>query len=176
MTTAKAQSPLNENQASLVQAFGVFNELSEKLTSAYGQLEGQVAELTEELSKSRLERSKERAQKEHLADSLTSLLEALPAAVVLVDGRDRIDRFNPAAEALFPHLAWGRRWTEVVNETVLGEAGHGDWLLNDGQRVNVTHKPLVDRKYRLLFSSKGNRGKPGPKGPSPELIAAIVVL
>ena len=31
------------------------------------------------------------------------------------------------------------------------------------------HKTLVDRKYRLLFSSTGRRRKPGPKGPSPEL-------
>ena len=38
------------------------------------------------------------------------------------------------------------------------------------------HKALVDDKYRLPFSSTGNRGKPGPKGPSPELIAAIVAL
>ena len=32
---------------------------------------------------------------------------------------------------------------------------------------------LVKRKYRQLFSPK-RRGKPGPMGPSPELIAAIV--
>jgi putative transposase len=36
------------------------------------------------------------------------------------------------------------------------------------------HRALVDRKYRLLFSSSPHRCKPGPKGPSPELIAAIV--
>ena len=35
------------------------------------------------------------------------------------------------------------------------------------------HAALVKRKYRQLFSPK-RRGKPGPKGPSPELIAAIV--
>jgi len=35
------------------------------------------------------------------------------------------------------------------------------------------HAALVNRKYRKLFSPK-RRGKPGPKGPSPELIAAIV--
>jgi len=35
------------------------------------------------------------------------------------------------------------------------------------------HASLVKRKYRQLFSPK-QRGKPGPKGPSPELIAAIV--
>jgi transposase InsO family protein len=38
------------------------------------------------------------------------------------------------------------------------------------------HKALVDRKYRLLFSSSANRNKPGPKGPSPELIAVIVEM
>ena len=38
------------------------------------------------------------------------------------------------------------------------------------------HKALVDRKYRLLFSSSSHRRKPGPKGPSAELIAAIVEM
>ena len=38
------------------------------------------------------------------------------------------------------------------------------------------HKALVDRKYRLLFSSLDRPRKPGPKGPSAELIAAIVEL
>lgn len=38
------------------------------------------------------------------------------------------------------------------------------------------HKALVDRKYRLLFSSRYRRHKPGPKGPSAELIAAIIEL
>ena len=38
------------------------------------------------------------------------------------------------------------------------------------------HKALVDRKYRLLFSSTGHRRKPGPKRPSRDLIAAIVEM
>jgi len=38
------------------------------------------------------------------------------------------------------------------------------------------HQALVDRKYRLLFSFSSRRRKPGPKGPSPELIAAIVEM
>jgi transposase InsO family protein len=37
------------------------------------------------------------------------------------------------------------------------------------------HRALVKRKYRLLFTRK-KRGKPGPKGPSPELIAAIIEM
>jgi hypothetical protein len=37
------------------------------------------------------------------------------------------------------------------------------------------HAAMKRRKYRLLFSS-GHRGKPGPKGPSKELINAIVAM
>ena len=36
------------------------------------------------------------------------------------------------------------------------------------------HKALVDRKYQSLFSSSPHRCKPGLKGPSAELVAAIV--
>ncbi len=38
------------------------------------------------------------------------------------------------------------------------------------------HKTLVDRKYRLLFSSPTQPRKPGPKGSSVQLIAAIVEM
>jgi transposase InsO family protein len=37
------------------------------------------------------------------------------------------------------------------------------------------HRALVKRKYRLLFTPK-TRGKPGPKGPSAELISMIVEM
>ena len=37
------------------------------------------------------------------------------------------------------------------------------------------HDLLINRKYRLLYSSC-KKGKPGPKGPSPELIQAIIEL
>ena len=38
------------------------------------------------------------------------------------------------------------------------------------------HKALVHRKYRLLFSPFRRKRKPGPKGPSTQLIAAIVEM
>ncbi len=37
------------------------------------------------------------------------------------------------------------------------------------------HKALVNRKYRLLYSAK-HQGKPGPKGPDPELIKLVVEM
>ena len=38
------------------------------------------------------------------------------------------------------------------------------------------HSLLKQRKYRLLYSSAGSKRKPGPKGPSQELIQAIVEM
>jgi len=37
------------------------------------------------------------------------------------------------------------------------------------------HRSMVKRKYSLLFTPK-TRGRPGPTGPSPELILAIVEM
>ncbi len=38
------------------------------------------------------------------------------------------------------------------------------------------HNLLKQSKYRLLYSSAGSKRKPGPKGPSPELIQAIIEM
>lgn len=38
------------------------------------------------------------------------------------------------------------------------------------------HKALVDRKYRRLFSSAETRRKPGPKGPTEGIVAAILEM
>jgi len=152
MSQAQPQFPPSiDDPASLTEAFNAFNELSERLSSAYGQLEGEVSQLNEELALSRAQRQREQAQKEQLADRLSALLEALPAAVVLVDGRDRVDRFNPEAEKLFAGLAWGRRWSEVRDESVLSASNTGEWLLAQERRVNVSVQPLSDGGQILVL-------------------------
>ena len=143
--------PVAEDAASLTRTFDTFTELSEQLSSAYGQLENEVSQLSEELARSREQRQSEQAQKEQLADRLSVVLEALPAAVVLVDGRDRIDRYNPAAELLFQGLAWGRRWSEVREENLLAATSASDWLLRSGKRVNVSCQPLGDGGQILVM-------------------------
>jgi two-component system sensor histidine kinase FlrB len=141
---------LNDREA-LEEAFGLFNQLSEQLTSAYGQLESRVAQLNGELTQSRQARSRVSAEKARLADRLSNLLEALPAAVVLVDGRDRVDQFNPAAQALFPSIAWGRRWTEVRDETLARLADGDEWRLADGRHVSMRCRPLNDNGRVLVM-------------------------
>jgi len=141
---------LNDREA-LAEAFGVFNQLSEQLTSAYSQLETRVAQLNDELARSRQARSRELAEKERLADRLSNLLEALPAAVVLVDGRDRVDQFNPAAQTLFPSIAWGRRWSQVRDETLARLPDGDEWRLADGRHVSMRCRPLNDNGRVLVM-------------------------
>ncbi len=141
-----------DDSRTLTAAFLQFNELSVRLTAAYGQLESRIAELNAQLASSRHARLNERVEKERLADRLTGLLEMLPAAVVLVDGRDRIDRFNHAAELLLPNLAWGRRWHEVLHEQLaVGSRDDPEWLLAGGARVSVTVRELSDQGRILVL-------------------------
>lgn len=140
-----------DKATSLTRAFHEFNTLSEDLSRAYGRLETQVAELTRELTRSRPAQDTEQLQKQQLADRLSTLLEAMPAAVVLVDGRDRIDRFNPAAEILFEGLCWGRHWSQVLEDNLLSRMGPGDWVLRNQLRVNVSQRPLGDGGQILVM-------------------------
>lgn len=51
----------------------------------------------------------------------------------------------------------------------------GDAIIIKPATLLKFHKALVDRKYYLLFSRKSRR-RPGPKGPSAELISLIIVI
>ena len=80
----------------LHEAFNAFREISEHLTESYRVLEERVATLTEELAAARSERLQQLAEKERLANRLQQLLDALPGAVVVLDGADVIQDYNPS--------------------------------------------------------------------------------
>jgi two-component system response regulator FlrC len=86
-----------------------------------------------------------------LARRLSSLLDALPAAVIVVDGKDRVDQYNTAAAALFPSLSWGRRWRDVLAETGVAQAEDGDgWRLPDGRVYSVSRRALRPDPGQIL--------------------------
>jgi two-component system response regulator FlrC len=86
-----------------------------------------------------------------LARRLSSLLDALPAAILVVDGRGRVDQFNPAALSLFPTLAWGRQWRDVLDEgSVARNAADDEWRLPDGTLVSVSRRALRPDPGQIL--------------------------
>ena len=76
------QNPLDPTE--LKRAFHMFNEMSQQLSDSYAFLEGKVEQLSGELATVSAQRMQELAEKERLADRMESLLQMLPAGVLLL--------------------------------------------------------------------------------------------
>jgi len=144
MSVAQLAEQKNKQQNS-ISAFG-----SETFDSSYVELQAQITELNARLLATSQERRRETKEKARLANQLSILLDLAPAGIIVIDGKGRIDRFNPAAEKLFPNLAWGRRWSEVKQESVL-IAFDSEWTLESDQVVNVSSSALASNGELLIL-------------------------
>jgi two-component system sensor histidine kinase FlrB len=142
---------LADRQHALESAFKLFNQLSEELTGSYQQLQEQVLELSQELAAARSERMVQLAEKERLADRLERLLETLPAAVIVLDGEERIREFNPAALKLFGSLQEFDPWPEVMRANVLtGDISGSELRLASGRLLTLSSSQLEQTPGRIL--------------------------
>lgn len=141
----------HSHSAHLQSAFADFEAASGKLATFYQNLEGQVMKLTEELNNSRAAQAQQLREKEIVAKRLGSLLEALPAGVVVLDGAGCIAEFNPAAVDLLGPLRAGGRWIDTVTKAFqpLWDDGH-DISLTDGRRVNIATEALQGEPGQIL--------------------------
>lgn len=145
------QNPVNRKQ-DLHEAFHAFSELSERLSESYRLLEERVAVLTKELAAARSERLQQLAEKERLANRLQRLLEALPGAVVVLDGKDLIQECNPGAVDLLGEPLLGEKWVDVVERSIAGMSGDGYYAtLNDGRQVGISSRALGTEPGRILL-------------------------
>ncbi len=85
--------------------------------------------------------------------------------LVINRSRQRSPPLTQTDRTLFAMLA------QVISKRRLGKLA----IIIKPATVLNFHKALVNRKYRLLYSAK-SRGKPGPKGPNPELINLVLDL
>lgn len=116
-------APLREEEAArLAEAFRIFNQASQELSDAYSALQGQVEQLTAELAEANGELRRQYEEKARLTDRLTTLLNELPAGVVVLDHDGRVIQSNPAARALLGGEAEGSGWPEVSARLVPTEA------------------------------------------------------
>lgn len=99
----------------LEQAFRAFNQRSLELEASYRELESRVALLNKELAAARSERFQELVEKERVAGRLEQLLEALPGAVVVLDGSGVVQECNPGAVAMLGKPLVGMPWREVAD-------------------------------------------------------------
>ena len=128
----------------------VVEKVSPAVEPSYEQLQQQVKRLRRELSDSLHRHIQELKDKERLANRLYLLLQTLPAAVIVIDEKDRIDQFNPVAEVLFPEIRWGRLWQEVFSEQILFQTANNEWRLKDGRCISISQKSLSPDPGKIL--------------------------
>lgn len=142
---------ISPKKQQLEDAFHVFNHVSEQLVDSYQLLQSQVVGLTHELAEARSERIEQLLEKERLANRITRLLETLPAAVVVVDGDEAVEQFNPAASRLFPQLARGDGWPELYRLNFRPGRINGEQWLNSGRLVKLTERALDPDPGKILL-------------------------
>ncbi len=141
--------PLNQKQ--LEDAFQVFNQVSEQLVGSYQQLQEQVQQLSAELATARSERMRQLAEKELLANRLSQLLDALPAAVVVLDGKDRVEQCNPAATELFSGIQANMAWSQVYKANFKQDQRGKEQILLSGRLISMTERKLDADGGRILL-------------------------
>ena len=124
-------------------AFALFNRVSGELSDSYRRLERQVEQLSSELQQVDRARLAELEAKECVSDRLRSLLDLLPAGVVVLDPRGRVCDCNPAAREMLGCELPGERWVDVVRRTITPRLDDGHEIsLATGRRVSVATRSL----------------------------------
>ncbi|MDH5785012.1 MAG: ATP-binding protein [Chromatiales bacterium] len=136
---------LGEASSSLVQ-------LRAQLADTYSTIEQRIDRLTGELEEAHSERRNELAEKERLADRLQSLLNALPAAVLVLDGKGRVQELNPAAVVLLGDSLAGQLWRELIDELFIAQTEPaGELLLRNGRYVTLSTCPLGSEPGQIVM-------------------------
>lgn len=140
MRSARLKPVPPPDSAELQADFALINR---ELTDSCRQLERRVEALSSELEQVDRARLRELEQKEQLSERLRSLLDLLPAGVVVLDERGRIVDANPAARQMLGGSLPGERWGSVIRRAFRprGDDGH-EISLADGRRVSVETRSL----------------------------------
>lgn len=136
----------------LKDAFQVFNQFSQQLTTSYRLLEEQVCHLTLELAAARHERLQQLNEKERLANRLQGLLAALPAGVIVLDDKGVIKEFNPAAQSILGGSLLGYDWSEIVQQVFVDPiCNSNEYELKNGRVISVCLSPLHSEQGSILL-------------------------
>ncbi len=137
-------------QQQLENAFLAFNQVSEQLTDSYQQLQNRVEQLSQELAETRTDRLCQLAEKERLANRLSHLLEVMPAAVVVLNGENSIQEFNPAAARMLHGIKQGTLWAELYQRT-FSKKSSGDLRLKNGALVTLSECRLSPESGKIIL-------------------------
>jgi two-component system sensor histidine kinase FlrB len=143
-------------------AFRDFSAISSQLIDSYQLLQGQVADLEGELSKSNQERVQVGRDRENLANRLEHLLDFLPGGVVVIDSRGLVEDCNSVAMDFLGKAIIGKYWSEIIDQNFSPKFDDGHEIsLKDGRRLSIATRSLsekfsnCDNKSQNTFLKRG---------------------
>ncbi|MDC0662176.1 sensor histidine kinase [Marinobacter sp. SS21] len=144
--------PAQEEDQAVGTALELFNQMSRQITDSYRTLESRVNQLSGELSAESQQRQRELEEKEKLADRLSTLLSALPAAVVVLDSQGVVSQSNPAAANLLGEPLDGERWVNIIHRCFAPRRDDGHEVsLRDGRRVSIEIRTMENQPGQLIL-------------------------
>ncbi len=136
------------------QALSLFDHLSSQLTSSYRDLEQKVHKLKHDLSEEEIQRQEQLREKDAIATRMETLLEILPAGVVLIDGKGCVSECNPAAVDLLGEPLEGQLWVDVIKRCFAPKHDDGHEVsLKDGRRVRIETRSMTAEPGQLILLS-----------------------
>lgn len=154
---AEFQQETQPESQRLAEAFRIFNQASEELSTAYTSLQGQVEALTGELAAANGALRQQFQEKAALTERLTLLLSALPAGVAVLDANGIVVQANPAAEATLGVALAGQTWEAVEHAHLSASDTPGEFMAdaanapNAGRRLAVTVTALDSAGGRIVL-------------------------
>lgn len=94
------RDPTRDSEHPLSRAFASFTEAAGSLERTYGQLQGQVAHLRQELEVTNRDLATSLEENDNMRERLRRILEGLPCGVLVIEAGSRISTLNPEAARL----------------------------------------------------------------------------
>ena len=94
------RDPARDSEHPLARAFASFTEAAGSLERTYGQLQGQVSHLRQELEVTNRDLATSLEENHRIRERLRRILEALPCGVLAIEAGSRISTLNPEAARL----------------------------------------------------------------------------
>ena len=149
----RGRSDVSEKQLEgFTESFASFNKITQKLRSAYKNLEEKFEDLNLKLEKTNRELRQSLAEKEKISNYLNNILESLTSGVVALSLEEEITLFNRAAEDIL-----GYKTDEVLGkkyQAIMGKGVDQKMTLPYTLKFRISHvneeKEVVTKKGKRI--------------------------
>lgn len=134
-TSPTPRDASRDPEHTLARAFASFTEAAGSLERTYGQLQGQVTHLRQELEITNCDLATSLEENHRIRERLRRILEGLPCGVLVMEGEKRISSLNPEAIRL---IGGNVESTDALPEALSAALSHA-LLTNEETELELSH-------------------------------------